>query len=210
MAFRAARGIARSLTGITRTTPSMMPAARMRPGMMHPGIGGLVCSRSLVTAAKFSRSEMVEKIDNFHDTVLCTNWADYLTLVYDVPFWEAEFEKIQQAATPYLQDPEIGEKMTQIGQMMDVFYACEDCRDHINELLELCTRASGLMGTGYGAGEKVENLDDHAMLAGEQYDKLLAKYPAYKPKIEQTVGHGLALLRQKHKFKFTSMHRYFF
>jgi len=163
-----------------------------------------------VTAAKFSRSEMLDKINNFESTVLCTNWADYLVLVYDVPFWEEELERINQAAGPYLQDPEIGEKMSNIGQMMDAFYACEDIRDHINELLELCTRASGLMGTGYGAGEKVENLDEHAMLAGQAYDKLLTKYPSFKPKIEQTVGHGLALLRQKHKFKFTSMHRYFF
>jgi len=31
-----------------------------------------------------------------------------------------------------------------------------------------------------------------------------------KPKIEQTVGHGLAVLRQKHKFTWQSMHRYFF
>merc|ERR1719482_1109083 len=117
----------------------------MCPTMTHPGIGNLVCSRTLVTAAKYSRAEMKDKIDNFHDTVLCTNWADYLVLVYDVPFWEAELESIQQAANPYLQDPEIGEKMSDIGQMMDVFYACEDVRDPLNELLELATRASGLM-----------------------------------------------------------------
>eukprot|EP00746_Dinoflagellata_sp_MGD_P091747 gnl/MRDRNA2_/MRDRNA2_36342_c0_seq1.p1 gnl/MRDRNA2_/MRDRNA2_36342_c0~~gnl/MRDRNA2_/MRDRNA2_36342_c0_seq1.p1 ORF type:complete len:209 (-),score=39.33 gnl/MRDRNA2_/MRDRNA2_36342_c0_seq1:9-635(-) len=206
MALRwAARGVARTLTsGHIRPRPAV-------PCFFQPAaLTGVAAQRTLVTAAKYSREDLNVKIDNFYDTVLCTNWADYLTLVYDVPFWEAEFESIQQAANPYLQDPEIGEKMSSIATMMDVYYACEDVRDHINELLELCTRASGLMGTGYGAGEKVENLDQHAQLCGEQYDALLTKYPAFKPKIEQTVGHGLALLRQKHKFKFSSMHRYFF
>ena len=33
--------------------------------------------------------------------------------------------------------------------------SCEDVRDHINEILELGTRATGLMGTGAFAGEKV-------------------------------------------------------
>ena len=41
-------------------------------------------------------------------------------------------------------------------EMMDVLYACEDVRDHINELGELCTRASGFMGTGWAAEEKVD------------------------------------------------------
>lgn len=177
---------------------------------MHPGIGGLVMPRTLVTSAKYSREEALATITNFEATVLCANWGDYLVLVYDVPFWEAELEKITKTATPYLQDPEIGPMMTNIGRMMDAFYACEDTRDHINELLELCTRASGFMGTGFSPGEKVENLDEHARLIGEHYDAMLTKYPEFKPKIEQTIGHGLALLRQKHKFKFSSMHRYFF
>merc|ERR1712099_214850 len=91
---------------------------------------------------------------------------------------------------------------------MDVLYQCEDVRDHLNELAELATRASGLMGTGYNAGEKVENMEENAKKCAEAYDKILAAHPSFKPKIEQTIGH--AVLRQKHKFKFGSMHRYFF
>ncbi|CAE8708113.1 unnamed protein product, partial [Polarella glacialis] len=111
---------------------------------------------------------------------------------------------------PYLHEPAVGAKFGEVQEMMDVLYQCEDVRDHLNELAELATRASGFMGTGWQAEEKVENMDEHAQLAGQAYDKILNKHPNFKPKIEQTIGHGLAILRQKHKFKFGSMHRYFF
>merc|ERR1711988_274182 len=104
-------------------------------------------------------------------------------------------------------EPETGKKYSETEEMMDVYCACEDVRDHLNELAELATRASGFMGTGYAAEEKVENMDEHAKLCAETYDKLLAKHPDFKPKIEQTVGHGLAILRAKHKFKWGTMHR---
>eukprot|EP00439_Symbiodinium_sp_Y106_P042916 s6638_g5.t1 len=123
--------------------------------------------------------------------------------------------------------------------MLQIMFGCasaQDVRDHLNELAELATRASGFMGTGFAAEEKVENMDEHAKQASEVYDKtlgvkharssgvergqlldpicviprMLEKHPDFKPKIEQTVGHGLAILRQKHKFKFGSMHRYFY
>merc|ERR1711862_454194 len=100
--------------------------------------------------------------------------------------------------------------MGEVQEMGDVFYKTEDVRDHLNELAELVTRSSGLMGTGWGCEEKVENMDEHAKLCSEAYDKLLKDHPTFKPKIEQTVGHGLAILRSKHKFRFASMHRYFF
>ncbi|CAE8687813.1 unnamed protein product [Polarella glacialis] len=141
---------------------------------------------------------------------MSANWADYLHLVYNVPFWEAELEKLTSIVQPYLHETAVGSKFSEVQEMMDVLYQCEDVRDHINELAELATRASGFMGTGFAAEEKVENMDDHAQLVAATYDKILAKHPSFKPKIEMTVGHGLAVLRQKHKFKFGSMHRYFF
>lgn len=153
---------------------------------------------------------MLSLLDEYHATVMSTNWADYLTLVYSVPFWEAEFEKLNSLVQPYLHEPDVGSKYKQVQEMMDVYYQCEDVRDHLNELAELCTRASGFMGTGFAAEEKVENLDEHAKVAAESYEKILEKHPDFKPKIEQTIGHGLAILRQKHKFKFGSMHRYFY
>merc|ERR1712187_453473 len=103
-----------------------------------------------------------------------------------------------------------GQMFAEVQEIMDVLYQCEDVRDHLNELAEMVTRSSGLMGTGYAAEEKVDNMEDHAVLCAKAYDKLLADHPSLKPKIEQSVGHGLAILRSKHKFKFSSMHRYFY
>merc|ERR1712032_1116014 len=142
--------------------------------------------------------------------VLSANWADYLYLVYNQPFWEAELERLNTIVQPYLHETEAGAKFSQIQEMMDVLYACEDVRDHLNELAELATRASGFMGTGWAPGEKVENMDEHAKLCSDAYESLLKEHPSFKPKIEQTVGHGLAVLRQKHKFRFASVHRYFY
>merc|ERR1712190_146154 len=153
---------------------------------------------------------MGDKLDAYHSTVMSANWADYLILVYNGPFWEVELDKLTTIVQPYLHEPAVGAKFREVQEMMDVLYQCEDVRDHLNELAELATRASGLMGTGFNAGEKVENMDEHAKLCAEIYNKLLEKHPAFKPKIEQTVGHGLAVLRQKHKFKWGTMHRYFF
>jgi len=196
------------LTAATRTFASQQasPVPSWATGSQGKAAAGAKPSAPI---APGPGAEMLERMQALEDTVWCTNWGDYLVLVYDVPFWEAEFTAIQ-ALVDGGSNAEITAKRQAIERLMDCFYACEDVRDHINELLELCTRASGLMGTGYSAGEKVENLDEHATLCGEQYEKLLKTYPEFKPKIEQTVGHGLALLRQKHKFKFSSMHRYFF
>merc|ERR1719446_699228 len=140
---------------------------------MHPVIGGVVCPRTLVTSAKYSRDDMLAKITNFQDTVISTNWADYLVLVYNVPFWEAELEKLTTVVQPYLHEKDVGAKFSAVQEMMDVFYQCEDVRDHINELCDLSTRSSGLMGTGYLASEPVDNVDDNAKALAEAYDKLL-------------------------------------
>merc|ERR1712194_427372 len=167
-------------------------------------------ARSYITAVRYDRDDVLEKMNEFHAEVYSTNWSDYLNLVYNVPFWEAELDKLTSIVQPYLHEPAVGDKFNEIQEMMDVLYQCEDVRDHLNELAELATRASGLMGTGYNAGEKVENMSEHATLCGEAYDALILKHPDFKPKIEQTVGHGLAILRQKHKFNWSTMYRYFF
>jgi len=104
--------------------------------------------RSFSSVAKYTRSEAVEKLDRFHSEVLGANWADYLYLVYNVPFWEAEYESLTLAILPYLHEADVGEKFKTTQGMMDVLYKCEDVRDHVNELCELATRASGFMGTG--------------------------------------------------------------
>merc|ERR1719498_310841 len=167
-------------------------------------------TRSYVTAQRFNRDEVLEKLNAFHSEVLSANWADYLYLVYNGPFWEAEYEKLQTLVQAYVHEPEVGAKYKQVQEMMDVLYQCEDVRDHLNELAEMKTRASGFMGTGFNPAPQIENMDEHAKLCAEAYKKLLEKHPSFKPKIEQTVGHGLAILRAKHKFRFAADHRYFY
>merc|ERR550537_1495108 len=180
--------------------------AALRSGALFSRVGGtaprVLGVRSFVTANKYTREETVERLDNLYGEVLGANWADYLYLVYNGPFWEAELERVTRIVQPYLHEDEIGQKFAELQETFDVLYACEDVRDHLNELAELATRASGLMGTGYNAGEKVSNMDENAKACGVAYDDLLQRYPAFKPKIEQTVGHGLAILRSKHKFRF--------
>merc|ERR1711908_153972 len=105
---------------------------------------------------------------------------------------------------------EIGARWEYINEAFDCVYACEDARDHLNELLELKTRATGLMGMGYGAGEKVENIQAHVDLVSDHYEELLKTYPNFKPKIENSVGHGLAIMRMKHKFDFKHKHLFFY
>jgi len=179
----------------------------MRPGTMA---AMTVPVRQYITTAKYTRDDVLSKMGDFHGEVLSANWADYLYLVYNGPFWEAALEELTTVVQPYLHEPAVGAKFAEIQEMMNVLYKCEDVRDHLNELAELATRSSGLMGTGYACGEKVENMEENAKACSEVYNQLLKEHPAYKPKIEQTVGHGLAVLRQKHKFKFGSMHRYFY
>eukprot|EP00931_Biecheleriopsis_adriatica_P042909 TRINITY_DN2448_c0_g1_i1.p1 TRINITY_DN2448_c0_g1~~TRINITY_DN2448_c0_g1_i1.p1 ORF type:complete len:236 (+),score=64.49 TRINITY_DN2448_c0_g1_i1:81-710(+) len=201
-----ALGAARSTGRVLRPRGALPVSSTFKPQLP-----ALPCTaRSYITVAKYDRDEVLAKLDEYHASVLSANWADYLYLVYNVPFWEAELEKLTSIVQPYLHEEAVGAKFREVQEMMDVLYQCEDVRDHVNELAELATRASGFMGTGFAAEEKVENMDEHAKLASEAYNKILAKHPSFKPKIEQTVGHGLAVLRQKHKFKFGSMHRYFF
>jgi len=205
MALSFARTLARASRPAARNfVPLVPPRLNLAPPLCVAG------PRSFSSVAKYTRSEAVEKLDRFHGEVLGANWADYLYLVYNVPFWEAEYESLTLAIQPYLHEAEVGEKFKTTQEMMDVLYKCEDVRDHVNELCELATRASGFMGTGWQAMEKVENVDEVSKHCMEAYDSLLTTHPAFKPKIEQTVGHGLAILRSKHKFRWSTMHRFFY
>mmetsp|Transcript_78636 Transcript_78636/g.124174 ORF Transcript_78636/g.124174 Transcript_78636/m.124174 type:complete len:210 (+) Transcript_78636:78-707(+) len=209
MAFAAARSVLR-VANVARPSlqrASFAPRAHSFRQVAPATFSGV---RTYVTANKYSRDEVLERLDKFHCEVLSANWADYLYLVYNGPFWEAELEKLTTIVQPYLHEKTVGAKFTSIQEMMDVLYQCEDVRDHLNELAEMKTRASGFMGTGFSPAPQIENMDEHAKLCSEAYANLLQKHPDFKPKIEQTVGHGLAILRSKHKFRFAADHRYFY
>eukprot|EP00747_Dinoflagellata_sp_TGD_P110895 gnl/TRDRNA2_/TRDRNA2_171086_c0_seq4.p1 gnl/TRDRNA2_/TRDRNA2_171086_c0~~gnl/TRDRNA2_/TRDRNA2_171086_c0_seq4.p1 ORF type:complete len:208 (-),score=47.12 gnl/TRDRNA2_/TRDRNA2_171086_c0_seq4:258-881(-) len=207
MVFGAARGIvaraARQSIGQSLRPASAPLFQRHVPVAAH-------AVRTYVTVQKYSREEMIERLNAYHSEVLSTNWGDYLQLVYNVPFWEAEYEKLSAQIQPYLHEPEVSAMYAETQEMMNVLYQCEDVRDWLNELAELATRSSGFMGTGWMAAQKVDNMAEHAKLCADAYDSLLEKHPKFKPKIEQTVGHGLAILRSKHKFTWSTMYRYFY
>lgn len=149
-------------------------------------------------------------IQNYHDQLLGTNWGDYLELVHNEPFLAAQMDEIKDEVGPYKDDPELGPKYAYIQKATDAMFACEDVRDHANEILELMTRKTGVLGMGINAGEPIENIPEQAEMLNKEYDRLLADFPDMKPKIEQSVGHGLAILRMKHKFPFKGGHRFFY
>lgn len=63
---------------------------------------------------------------------------------------------------------------------------------------------------GLKAHDAVDNMKEHAEAASQLYDQLLKEYPTLKPKIEESLGQALALMRQKTRFQFSSQHKYFF
>jgi len=167
-------------------------------------------TRSFLATAVSTKEDVASRLQNFHDQIFGTNWGDYLELVHNVPFWEAELETLSQAVEPYKADPALGEKMQYCLKGLDCMYACEDVRDHTNEILELMTRKTGIMGMGINSGPQISNMDEQCEMLVKQYQVLLEQYPDYKPKIEQSVGHGLAILRMKHKFPHPAGHRFFY
>mmetsp|Transcript_33906 Transcript_33906/g.75852 ORF Transcript_33906/g.75852 Transcript_33906/m.75852 type:complete len:190 (+) Transcript_33906:13-582(+) len=189
----------------------MLAARPLKPLVRQAGRPFVARHFSVMLNQVHGRTEIAARLERFADEVVGTNWADCVLLATDSPFWEAEYEALCFDSQPFLGDGELKDKIAYVNELMDVFYKCEDVRDHINELMELTTRATGLMGCGdLVKGEKVENMEEQAQALAEAYDRLLEEHPAFKPKIEQTVGHGLGLLRSKVKFHWSSGHRYFF
>ena len=164
----------------------------------------------ILTTQRFDRSAVTDRLNTIHDQVLSSNWADPVNLALDVPFWEAEADKVTTMLEPFLADPEIGSKASQFNKLLDCFYACEDVRDFLIEVGEVGSRATGVMGTGALGGEKIENLEEVAQAVVKEYEELHKRFPEFKGKIEQSVGHGLATMRAKVKFTYPEMHRYFY
>jgi hypothetical protein len=170
----------------------------------------MLSSLSLNLLVRYRREEVIERLSSLHDGVRASNWGDCVNLVLNVPFWDAELEKVDHMVEPYHQDVEIGTMLRETHRLFDCLFASEDVRDHVNELIEISTRKSGIMGTGYLGAEGLDNAAEHIQHCIKAYEGLLDKYPDFKPKIEQSVGHGLAILRSKYKFDYPSMHRFFY
>ena len=50
---------------------------------------------------------------------------------------------------PYVNDPEMGPKWDYVKEAVDAYFACTDCRDFVNDILELKSRSSGLFNSGW-------------------------------------------------------------
>lgn len=155
-------------------------------------------------------SHLLERATALAEQVLGDNWADYFWLVQNMDMWMAELGRIEDSCVSLIHIPEVRQKVQFLRRLFDVLCIVEDVRDHLNEVMEQMSRTSGIAGIGLKAGPAVTNVDEHARAAAETYDTLLAEYPEFSQQIEDVLGRALAIMRQKHKFHFSSMHRYFF
>ncbi|CAK0789128.1 unnamed protein product, partial [Prorocentrum cordatum] len=64
--------------------------------------GGATATPSATSAAAGTSDAALARLEAFYAEVISTNWADYLTLVYAGPFWEAEFAKLTAIAQPHM------------------------------------------------------------------------------------------------------------
>eukprot|EP00916_Digyalum_oweni_P020482 GHVL01034131.1.p1 GENE.GHVL01034131.1~~GHVL01034131.1.p1 ORF type:complete len:187 (+),score=35.75 GHVL01034131.1:32-592(+) len=151
-----------------------------------------------------------KSINHIIDTILGTNWGDSVNLVLNIPFWENEVDRLQKNCQYLLHHSIYGDKLRFMNEILDVLACTEDLRDHINELLELKSREGGLAGTGYLAVEPVSNIEEHAEKIIAIYEKLKIDHPKLITQIEDSVGTGIAVLRQRNKFRYQSMHAHFF
>uniref|UniRef100_A0A0G4HJX0 DUF6827 domain-containing protein n=1 Tax=Chromera velia CCMP2878 TaxID=1169474 RepID=A0A0G4HJX0_9ALVE len=163
-------------------------------------------NRNFSTAAQ--ADSLTSRIDALSAEVLSTNWGDNMALVHNVPFWEAELERLQVEAMKTTGAPEA--KLKELNELFDLLFQAEDVRDHLNELGEEKGRASGLAGTGVKAGEDVENMEENLGACVSAYEALVKRYPSFAIKTEEAVGNGLRALRSKKKFRYEQMHKHFF
>ncbi|EPT27490.1 hypothetical protein TGPRC2_306650 [Toxoplasma gondii TgCatPRC2] len=157
-----------------------------------------------------SEAALQKRISGLQMELLGANWVDYLTGVLDTPFWEEELRVIEEEAQPFAHNQNVQASLKSLRRLFDLFYQLSDIRDHLNQLMELGSRAAGIAGTGLNASEKVSNIDEHAKAASAEYDRLMKEYPEYCAKVDDVLGSGLALLRQKHRFTFSGLHRFFY
>eukprot|EP01066_Platyproteum_vivax_P020942 Platyproteum_vivax@DN8892_c0_g1_i1.p1 len=160
------------------------------------------------SSASMSNLKAERRLDNLIATVMSANWADCVECALDYNFWLVEKEAIRDSMGALEGDPQCGPKLQFMNEMFDVYLCTEDVRDHINEMVEAKSRSTGIAGTGILAKESIENFDEHCQACAQRYDELKKEHPQFIPQIEETVGAGLSILRQKHKFRWSSMHEW--
>eukprot|EP00918_Siedleckia_nematoides_P073933 GHVU01161477.1.p1 GENE.GHVU01161477.1~~GHVU01161477.1.p1 ORF type:complete len:200 (+),score=20.81 GHVU01161477.1:1127-1726(+) len=177
-----------------------------------------VCGRSVsrwtAGARCFSSSapDISSRVDRFVAWVVGTNWQDYINLVQNLPFWEAEVERIETAfaADPAASNAPMQAKIEEMRLLMDCLHRVEDVRDHLCEIQEQTSRSYGIGGYGILAKQPVENFVENMKAIEAEYEEIKKTYPAYLPQIEDVLGMGLAQARQKVKFEFKAQHKFSF
>lgn len=153
---------------------------------------------------------VLSEIRELYDNILITNWNDSFSLVLNVPLWEGIASAIEEKMKLVETDDEVLKAKTELNNLLDILFILEDLRDHINELLEQSSRATGLAGTGILSSFQINNIDEHIDFLKNRYEQLLETYPNFKYQINLVLGKGLALLRQKYAFEWKHMHEFFF
>ncbi|GAW82109.1 hypothetical protein, conserved [Plasmodium gonderi] len=159
---------------------------------------------------KNEKKKIMNEIDDLYDHILTSNWNDSVNLVLNVSIWEGILNSIEDKIKPFELDEDIIRKKKELNELFDILFILEDLRDHVNEILEQSSRASGLAGTYIFASFRIENMNEHIEFLKKQYDELILKYPLYKYQIDMVLGKGLALLRQRYNFEWKHMHDFFF
>eukprot|EP00922_Rhytidocystis_sp_ex-Travisia-forbesii_P072068 GHVS01107504.1.p1 GENE.GHVS01107504.1~~GHVS01107504.1.p1 ORF type:complete len:270 (-),score=79.22 GHVS01107504.1:67-876(-) len=181
---------------------------------VSPSSSSSSSARRLFSSSSFRSDEvylntvLAARIDRLTTCLLASSFSDYWSLVLNVPFWEEEKNQIDRHAVPFLADRLVAPKYQSLLELFDLLYVLEDSRDHLNEILDYASRTGGVGGTGAYAHPDIHNIDEHVDALTAVYEQLKKKYPHRLPDIEDVLGVGLALLRQKHKFRWTTMHEY--
>eukprot|EP00922_Rhytidocystis_sp_ex-Travisia-forbesii_P056043 GHVS01082964.1.p1 GENE.GHVS01082964.1~~GHVS01082964.1.p1 ORF type:complete len:283 (-),score=57.52 GHVS01082964.1:1684-2532(-) len=170
---------------------------------------GSSSSGGLANEAMYLNTAVASRIDRLTDCLMSTCYSDYWQLVLNLPFWEEEKKQLDvHVIGGFLSDPLVLPKYQNMVEAFDLLYVLEDVRDHLNELLDYSSRCGGVGGTGGYAAKPVENMEEHIHAVTETYDMLKVKYPNRLLAIEEVLGLGLSILRQKHKFRWKTMHEY--
>ncbi|SCP05307.1 conserved Plasmodium protein, unknown function [Plasmodium ovale] len=156
------------------------------------------------------KKKLEKEMDDLYDNIITSNWNDSVHLVLNVSIWEGILKSIEEKVKAYECDEEIVKKKKALNELFDVLFILEDLRDHINEILEQSSRASGLAGAHILSSFKINNINEHIDFLKKKYEQLLLIYPTYKYQINLVLGRGLALLRQRYTFDWNHMHQFFF
>lgn len=179
--------------GFTHLLCRSVVAPKLRPLIYRP----------LSEKSCWSKKQALTPEQALIDVILKAPWHDPGYMMMNLGLMEASFNKIRRARGDH----------SMLARTFDCMCRSADIRDHIAELLEQCSRSSGILGVGLFAAEKIDNLEEHALHVENEYQKLLEEFKSTVPlaaKIRECVGSGLAQLRQRVRFDFKEQHYRFF